>query len=425
MAQTIDAAPRAEGRAEWLMLLALTSAFALSQAYRTVAAIMAPQLQADFGLSAQALGLFASVFHFAFGVLQLAMGIGIDLYGVRRTVLVAFPLTIVGALLSAFTTNYGLLLFAQALIGVGCAPAFLVCTVFIAQRFPLDRYASVSGIVLAIGGLGMLITGTPLAWLIDASSWRIGFAALGVLSVIAWLVILRAVRERSAPPAARMAHDSAARASFVDALRGFGALFAVPHTWGIIVLGAVTYAAFVSLRGLWLGPLLIERHGFTLVQAGHVAIAVSIGSMLLLPVFGRLDPGRGRRRRWLVGLTMITAALFVLLAANAGALTDVAVSIVYAMFSGYIVLQYSDVRDAYPAAMTGRALSLFTMAMFLGVALMQWLTGAVASAATAFGLPPYTVVLGTIAALLAAGALAFVLLPQPGGRPAESLSSAK
>ena len=89
------------------MLLALTCAFALSQAYRTVAAIMAPALQQDFGLSAQGLGLFAATFHFAFGGLQLAMGIGVDMHGVRRTVLAAFPLAIAGALLSAMAPGFG------------------------------------------------------------------------------------------------------------------------------------------------------------------------------------------------------------------------------------------------------------------------------------------------------------------------------
>src|SRR5690606_4299822 len=49
-------------RTAWIMLLALTGGFALSQAYRTVAAIMAPQLQAEFGLDPQALGLFAATF---------------------------------------------------------------------------------------------------------------------------------------------------------------------------------------------------------------------------------------------------------------------------------------------------------------------------------------------------------------------------
>ena len=38
-----------------VMLLALTCGFGLSQAWRTVAAIMAAPLQADFHLSAQAL----------------------------------------------------------------------------------------------------------------------------------------------------------------------------------------------------------------------------------------------------------------------------------------------------------------------------------------------------------------------------------
>ena len=41
------------------MLLALLSGFALSQAYRTVTAILAPGLQADFGLPATSLGTLA------------------------------------------------------------------------------------------------------------------------------------------------------------------------------------------------------------------------------------------------------------------------------------------------------------------------------------------------------------------------------
>ena len=118
------------------MLLALIGAFALSQAFRTIAAILATPLQAEFGLSPQALGVFAGAFHFAFGALQLLMGIGIDLQGVRRTVLLAFPLAIVGALLSAMAPSFGVLVVGQVLIGVGCAPAFLVCTVFIARQFP-------------------------------------------------------------------------------------------------------------------------------------------------------------------------------------------------------------------------------------------------------------------------------------------------
>ena len=150
----------------WVMLLALIAGFSLSQAFRTVTAIIATGLQGEFGLSPQALGLFAGAFAFAFGGMQMFMGIGIDLYGVRRTVLAASPLTIVGALLSALAPGYGAVLLGQVLIGLGCAPAFLVCTVFVARYFEPRKFAFVSGLAMGLGGLGMLFTGTPLAWLV-------------------------------------------------------------------------------------------------------------------------------------------------------------------------------------------------------------------------------------------------------------------
>ncbi|MBP8091893.1 MAG: MFS transporter, partial [Giesbergeria sp.] len=89
-------------RTLWAMLLALLSAFALSQAYRTVTAIMAGGLQGEFGLSPASLGAFAGLFGLSFGVTQFFMGIGMDLYGLRRTVLTAFPLAIAGATVSAW-----------------------------------------------------------------------------------------------------------------------------------------------------------------------------------------------------------------------------------------------------------------------------------------------------------------------------------
>ena len=409
-----QATPAPTARALWAMLLGLTTAFALSQSYRTVAALMAPPLQAEFGLSAQALGLFAGAYHFAFGGMQLFMGIGIDLHGVRRTVLTAFPLAMAGAALSALAPNFGLLVLGQVLIGVGCAPAFLVCTVFIARHFPPGRFAAVSGITLGFGGIGMLITGTPLAWLIQATSWRMGFAVLGGLSALAWLVIWREVHE----PALPAAHVSTApRESVWQAMHSFAALFLLPHTWGIVLLACVGYASFISLRGLWLGPLLLARHGFTLVESGNVALLMSLASLLGPPLFGRLDPGPATRRRWMVGYTLLLAALFAVFALTHSTTVDVLGPIVIGVLSGSLVLQYADVRSAYPPAITGRAMAVLTMAMFLGIAAMQSFTGWVASTATAHGTDPFAAVLGSIAALLVAGATAFVVLPGPPAGP--------
>ena len=395
------------------MLFALTTAFALSQAYRTVATIMAAPLQADFQLSAQALGLFAGAFHFAFGAMQLFMGIGIDLHGVRRTVLTAFPVAIAGSALSALAPSYSVLVAGQVLIGMGCAPAFLVCTVFIARHLPSDRFAAISGLTLGLGGIGMLLTGTPLAWLIQASSWRMGFWVLGGVAALAWGLIYALVHEPAPPATVTLARQTHKKETLREAIGKFGALFMLPHTLGIVLLGSVGYASFISLRGLWLGPMLMQRHGFSLVQSGNVALVMSLASLFGPPLFGRFDPGPKHRRRWIIGFTLLLAGLFAAFALTHSTLVDVLGPIVIGALSGYLVLQYADVRAAYPPAITGRAMAVFTMSMFLGVAAMQWFTGIVASVALRYGADPFTAVLASIAALLAAGALAFTVLPGP------------
>ena len=388
------------------MLLALLSAFALSQAYRTVTAIMATSLQTDFGLTAGSLGTFAGLFGLSFGVAQFVMGIGMDLYGLRRTVLSAFPLAIVGATLAAAAPGYGWLLLGQLLIGVGCAPAFLACTVFISRHFPSSRFAFVSGVGLGIGGIGLLLTGTPLAWLVERWGWRSGFALLAVLSMLAWLLIWRRVHEPALENAA------AERERWGVAVRRFGALFLLPHTLGIMLLGMVAYASFLSLRGLWIAPMMIDRYGFTLVESGHMALVMSLISLFVPALFGRFDPGPNRRRTWIVNFSLLVAALYLAVGLAHHAALNVALVLGISVLSGYAVLQYSDVRSSYPPDLTGRALSVFTMAMFLGVGLMQWLTGWVAEWAQAQGLEPYRAVMVTIAILLALGSTAFRWLPR-------------
>lgn len=392
----------------WPALLILSTGFLMSQAFRTIAAIMGPPLQSELQLSAQQLGVFAAAYHFAFGGLQLLMGIGIDLHGVRRTILVASPLMVLGSVLSALAPGFTLLVLGQVLIGIGCAPAFLVCTVYIARQFPAQRYAAVSSIILAFGSIGMLLTGTPLAWLIEASSWRVGFWMLGLCALLSWLAIALWFHEPPGAPPPR-------RESFGKAIRTFGTLFRLPHTAGIIALSLVVYASFMALRGLWLGPAMMQRYGWSLVEAGNLAIVLTLIMLASLPLFGRADPGPRRRRTWLTGFTLAVAATFALMALGLGALFDAAMMLLMGVISGYGALQYPDVKDAYEPGVIGRALALFTMAMFMGVALMQWATGAIAQLAQAHGIDPFGPVFGSIALMLAAGALAFRWLPQPPG----------
>jgi predicted MFS family arabinose efflux permease len=404
MSASPDSPAQSAAAVPWLPLLTLVSAFALSQAFRTVTAMMATGLQQDFGLSTQALGLFAATFAFSFGLSQFVIGVALDFYGLRRTWLCTFPLAILGALTSALAPNYAVLVLGQALIGIGCSPAFVVCTLFIARRFPVHRFAAVSGVAMGMGGLGLVLTGTPLAWLIHVSSWRVSFAVLAGLACVSWLLVQWQLREGLA--AAHHRPDSLGHA-----LRGFGALFLLPQTWGILALALVNYASFLTLRGLWLGPLLMQRHGMSLVQTGNVALVVSVLSLFTPALFGHFDPGPAQRRPLIVRTALAMATVFALMAFVPLYWVDVGGMVAVAVLSGAAILQYANVRASYNAEMSGRAMSVFTMAMFLGVAVVQSLSGLAASWSQALGKDPYAGVLVCVASLLALGALAFRLLP--------------
>lgn len=390
----------------WAMLLTLLSAFSLSQAFRTVTSIIADGLRTDFGLSAESLGAFAGLFGLSFGVTQLFMGVGMDLYGLRKTVLTAFPLAIAGSLVSALAPSYHGLMLGQLLIGIGCSPAFLACTMFIARHFPSDRFAFMSGVGMGVGGLGLLFTGTPLAWLVQHYGWRWGFGLLAVLCALSWIAIFLRVHEPHLPS------DDLPKPSWLTAVKGFGGLLLVPHTWAIAIMGMVGYASFLTVRGLWLSPMLIDRYGFSLVATGNVALVVSMISLFTPSVFGRLDPGPQRRRRRIVAGAVVMACTFCALAFVHHPVATVALIMFMGLASGYSVLQYADVRSSYPKETTGRALSVYTMAMFLGVALMQWLSGIVASYAQQHGGEIYQYVMLFVAGMLLVGCLAFRFLPQ-------------
>lgn len=386
------------------MLAALCAAVVLSNAFRTVATVMAGALQAEFGATPQQLGLFAGAFHLSFGLAQLFVGVALDLYGTRLTVAVAWLLALAGVLVSILAPNLTVLIIGQFLIGIGCAPAFLATLVFVANAWPPQRFAAMSGLVLAIGGIGMLITGTPLAWVIEHGSWRIGFIVLGVAALLSWLAVLLLVREPE-----RIVR----RESLIEAFRRIGPILAQRHTLGMLALGATTYAAFITVRGLWAVPLLVDRHQFSLITSGHVMLAVSFAALLGPLLFGLIPLDNRPRRHAIVACSAGIAVFAAGLALPASPAVDVALLVLLGLISGGLIYQYADVRNAYEVEVQGRALAVFNMSVFLGVALMQWLTGVAASAALVRQLDPMMAAMATTATLVVASVVAYVLLPWP------------
>jgi predicted MFS family arabinose efflux permease len=403
------------------MLAVLVWAFALSNAFRTLPTIVATGLGADFALGTQQLGLFAALFHISFAAMQMPVGVALDRFGPRRTVAGLFAVAAGGALLAGAAQGYLMVIVGQLMIGAGCSPALMGAMVFIARHYSQQQFARISGVVIALGGLGMLITATPLAWVVEHGTWRTAFGLLGALSasaaVLCWLLVDDGKNDSKTAPDTQ-GEGGKSRETLASAMRGLVRVLREPQTLGILALGLVTYASALTLRGLWIVPLFRERHDLSLVQSGNVVLGVSLAMIVGPMIFGWLDPGPKRRRRVIVAAALVSAMVVAILAVGTGsAVLDTALAIVFGGTTSYYVLQFADVRSSYPAALAGRALSALNLSVFLGVSLVQFGTGALAEIALGHGLDAQAAVLASLAALLAIGACIFAFAPRAGARP--------
>jgi MFS family permease len=396
-------------RALIFALLALACGHMLSTLLRTIPAISLDLMAADFNTPPQTLASLTSIYHFAFAASQIPVGAAMDRFGVRPVSLSLLIGTIIGALASGRATGPESFLFGQFLLGVATSGMLMCPMTLAAKQLSAVRFGLWSGVILSIGNIGMLLSSSPLAFVVEHWGWRAGFWISAGFGVVVALAVSALVPNQAA------AH--ADRSSPVSQMASVLRIGLSRPLRGLIAISLVSLAASLVLRGLWGGPWLMEVKGLSRIEAGNelglFTIALIVGPVLI----GIFDRKFGRRREVLAAAHALAALLLALLAAGAPhfpvsdlfglAVMPASYDRVLLVAIGIAIsaqpLVYGMVRQLVDAQNTGKALSAINLAFFLGAALMQSTTGVVAAM---LGLPA---VLLFMAAVLIIGTVVFLL----------------
>ena len=392
--------------AKTIQLSVLTLAFAISQAFRTVPAITVNGIAEDLHAGPAALALFGGVFHWSFAVMQVPVGLALDIFGVRRAVIALSGFAILGGAICTFAPDMNALFLGQILIGIGCAPAFMAAIVFTSQHWPVARFAAISGLVLAIGSGGMLLSATPLAWVIDRWSWRSAFGVLTIMSIFTLLASALILENSAVQRSRRLAPEIWA------AFYGLRFVLFGHRPVALLAIGFVSYGAVITIRGLWVVPMFVERYGLSLLSAGNVALLFSISMILGPAVAGHFDPGDKARPAIITTMALAIAATVGALAIFDGfsLWLDAILCVVLGFLSGFFILIYAEARSSYPPELTGRGLTALNMSFFLGAAVAQSLSGVIAAVAQLAGWNAIDAVLLFLTTSLLAGTVCFFTL---------------
>ena len=168
---------------------AFALAYLLSYLFRTVNAVISPDLVRDLGLDPSSLGLLTSAYFLGFAAMQIPVGIMLDRYGPRRVEPVLLTLAACGAFLFAYAETRAGLALARAVIGAGAAACLMAPLKAIAAWIPRERQASIAGWIMTAGSAGALAATTPTEFALRYMHWRTLFFGLAALTfaVAAWI----------------------------------------------------------------------------------------------------------------------------------------------------------------------------------------------------------------------------------------------
>lgn len=392
----------------WLKLfLPFAAGYFLSYLYRTVNAVIGPVLARELALPDNALGLLTSTYFLAFGLAQLPLGVFLDRFGPRRVESTLLLIAAAGAALFAQADGLEGLAMGRALIGLGVSACLMGSFKAFSQWFPLDRQASLTGWVMAAGGLGALVAAKPLELALGFVTWReicLGLAAATAsVAALIWLT-----------PDKPSAHAGSA---FREQLAGLGKILASRHFWRHAPAALFIAGGFLAVQGLWASRWMSVVEGLA-----PAAIAGRLTWMSLAMLAGFLFMGffatplvrRGvdLERIYLAAMGTVVTTLAILVAWPQWAGT-----LLWPLFcAGFSLstISYSLVAKAFPVAWSGRANTALNLFLFAGAFGLQWGVGALVDALQAAGWTAPAAYRAAFGVLLTGmgGALAWLLLPR-------------
>ncbi len=351
-----------------LFITALIAIYGVSQFLRSSVGVIATDLARELGLSATEIGLLSSAFFFSFAAAQIPVGIAIDRYGPKRTMVATAALAIAGTVLFAAAPSPGALILARILMGLGCSTFFMAPLAIYARRFAPDRFAMLTSLQMGFANLGTLAATAPLAAAAATIGWRASFLGIAALTAV-FLTLVVAIVPRDLA-------SGQPRESWADALRGVARAVRVRSFWPVFFAHLTAYSSFATVVGLWAGPWLSDVYGVDLGLRGTLVLVGAAAQIAGLFAWGPTDRWfRSYRKPVLIGGGATVLLLGAAALAPFGLVAAVVWLGVFGFATAFTPILTAHGKALFPPELTGRGITLMNIGAIGGTFLSQSVTG--------------------------------------------------
>ncbi|OPY53624.1 MAG: regulatory protein UhpC [Methanosaeta sp. PtaU1.Bin112] len=377
----------------WAVFGTLAFAYFFVYFHRVSSAVVSADLEITFGVStAASIALLSSVYFYAYTIMQLPSGLLTDNWGPRKTVSLFTLVAAAGAILTGIASAFETVIAGRLLIGIGVAMVYIPTMKILAAWYRKNEFASLSGILLAVGNIGALSAAGPLALISDALGWQEVFIILGmitlVLAALTWMITrdrpsdmnLPSIQEIEAEEKGELITDSKTmeKIPMGKALKmtfGAGMKF-----WPLAIWFFFMYGSMMVYQGLWAGPFFHDIVGWDRPTYGLVLTFIGIGMILGCPTAGYIsDKILKSRKKVLVIGTVVYTIIWAIIWMTAGHITStqtyMAINFAFGFFGGFFVVSYAQIKELFPISIVGTSTAALNIFPFAGGAILQQVSG--------------------------------------------------
>jgi MFS transporter, ACS family, hexuronate transporter len=261
---------------QWYFVGLVTAAIAISYFDRQTLPVAVSAIQRTIPLNNQEFSWLQFAFLIPYAVLYAAGGRMLDIVGTRRGFILIMVWWSGACALHGLAMNFGFLLLARCLLGMGEGGAFPAATRVVAEWIPPHQRSTAMGIINAGTAVGSVLAPPLVGMILLTSGWRMVFFAAGAIGfawVFWWSVTYRSNNASIASLDARLV---ARELSFTDLL-------------SMRQVQVFVFAKFMSDSAwyfylFWLPKYLYDVRGFDIKHVSYYAwipyAASGVGSFL-------------------------------------------------------------------------------------------------------------------------------------------------
>ncbi|MFC1798519.1 MFS transporter [Thermodesulfobacteriota bacterium] len=368
-------------RYRWIIFWILASGYILVYFHRLCPSVVAVDMMKDLNAGGTLTGFLAAAYFYPYTVMQLPAGLLSDFWGPRNTITLFFGIAAVGSFMLGVAPSSFWAILGRALVGLGVAMLFVPTMKVLAEWFRVREFAMMTGILMAMGGLGSWMAAKPLALLSVEIGWRNSFIVVGIFTLILVVLVWIFVRDKPADkgwPSPRASDQQETAA--IGLAEGVKKVLSSSAFWPMAGWFFFNFAIFFSFGGLWGGPYLKHVYGYSEGQDGHILSMLAVGMIVGSPLLSYLSNNVVKARK---PLLVFSSAVMVIITAVLTFLTDQCsifglylVCLGTGVFgSAVVVIGFTSTKELFPVQMAGTATGLINLFPFAGGAVFPPILG--------------------------------------------------